>query len=261
MLSPSMRGAALATCGLLGALGAFALRPDADLTKIERRIAKEPKYVAAPKYALFVLDEEAKFKIWAVFDKSTPDAPFYDVLYFDKNGDGDLTDPSERFVGKRDPSLAPAGLEMLVKVGDVPVPGTALVHKGLRFSTSPKEKRVGFWFEMKWNGGTEVSGSYGPVGTDTAEFADSPQKAAIIHPDPNGTLAFALWMSAPVTLTIGGETHVSLVAGHPGLGKDSLAVVDEHFLDLTKEQLFATVVAKDAAGKEITTRSPIRGHC
>jgi hypothetical protein len=29
-------------------------------------------------------------------------APYYDVLYFDKNGDGDLTAPTERFVGKRD---------------------------------------------------------------------------------------------------------------------------------------------------------------
>lgn len=234
---------------------------DPDLTKIERRIAKEPKYVAAPRYALFVLDEAANFRAWAVFDKSTPDAPFYDVLYFDRNGDGDLTDPAERFVGKRDASLIPAGLEMLVKVGDVPVPGTKLVHRGLRFSTSPKEGRIGFWFEMKWNGGTEVSGTYGPAGIDNAEWAESPEKAAIIHPDPNGTLAFALYGQKPVQLTIGGETHLAVLVGHPGLGKDTLAVVDEHFLDLEKDQLIVTVVAKDAAGKEVATTSRIKGHC
>ena len=234
---------------------------DPDLSKIERRIAKEPKYVAAPRYALFVLDEEAAFRVWAVFDKSTPDAPFYDVLYFDKNGDGDLTDPAERFVGKRDPSLAPAGLEMQVKVGDVAVPGTKLVHRGLRFSTSPKEGRVGFWFEMKWNGGTEVSGTYGPAGIDTAEFADSPQKAAIIHPDPNGTLAFALYGQKPVELKIGGESHVAVLVGNPGLGKDALAVVDESFLDLVKDQLLATVIAKDAEGREVTTTTRITHHC
>jgi hypothetical protein len=261
MFSPSLRCATLATCGLFGGLGAFAVPRDADLTKIERRIAKEPKYVAAPRYALFVLDEAAEYRVWTVFDKSTPDAPFYDVLYFDRNGDGDLTDPAERFVGKRDAALAPAGLEMLFRVGDVAVPGTKLVHKGLRFSTSPKEGRVGFWFDMKWNGGTEVSESYGDVGTDTAEFAESVAQAAILHPDPNATLAFALWMKGPVEMKIGAATHLSLVAGHPGLGPNSLAVVDENFLDLAKDELLATVVAKDANGKEVTTTTPIRGHC
>jgi hypothetical protein len=258
MLSPTFRCALLAICS---AFGAHAVPRDADLAKIERRIAKEPKYVAAPRYALFVLDEAADFRVWAIFDKSTPDAPFYDVLYFDMNGNGDLTDRGERFVGKRDASLAPAGLEMLIRVGDVAVPGTKLVHKGLRFSTSPKEGRVGFWFDMKWNGGTEVSGTYGDVGTDTAEFAGSAEKAAIIHPDPNATLSFALWMNGPVEMKIGAATHLSLVAGHRGLGPNSLAVVDENFLNLAKDELLATVVAKDAAGKELQTTTPIRGHC
>jgi hypothetical protein len=221
----------------------------------------EPKYVAAPRYALFVLDEAAKFRVWAVFDKSTPDAPFYDVLYFDRNGDGDLTAPDERFVGKRDPSLIPAGLEMLIRVGDVAVPGTKLVHKGLRFSTSPKANRKGFWFDMKWNGATEVSGTYGAVGTDTAEFADTPEKAQIVTPDPNGALAFGLWMDAPVQLAIGGETHVSLVAGNPGLGATALSAVDETFLDLEKEVLLATVVAKDEKGAVLETTTRIRQHC
>lgn len=234
---------------------------DGDLSRIDRRIAKEPAYVAAPRYALFVLDESANFRAWAVFDKSSPDAPFYDVLYFDRDGNGDLTQPEERFVGKRDPSLAPAGLEMLIKVGDVVVPGTSLVHKGLRFSTSPKAGRTGFWFDMKWNGGTEVSGTYGTVGVDTAEFAARPQDANVIQPDPNALLSFGLWMEAPVSLTIGGETHVSLVAGHRGIGENSLAVVDENLLDLELDELIATVVAKDAQGNDVSTATRIRGHC
>jgi hypothetical protein len=234
---------------------------DADLTKIERTIAMEPKFVAAPRYALFVLDHEAKFRAWAIFDKSTADAPFYDVLYFDGDGDGDLTEPSERFVGRRDPSRAPAGLEMLITVGDVVVPGSDVVHRGLRFSTSPKSGRTGFWFDMKWNGKTEVSGSYGPVGTDSADFAASPKEAQIIHPDPDGPLSFGLWMDAPVKLTIGGETHLSLVAGHRGVGERSLAAVDENFIDLGREELLATVVARDEKGNGIETTSRIRGHC
>src|SRR5262245_47721597 len=203
-----MRQGVLRSLGIVAAAsaaGAAGAAPgdDGAPAPIERKIRKEPTYVAAPRYALFVLDEAAKFRAWAVFDKSTPDAPFYDVLYFDRNGDGDLTAPDERFVGKRDPSLIPAGLEMLIRVGDVAVPGTKRVHTGLRFSTSPEADRKGFWFDRKWYGATEVSGTYGPVGIDTAEFADSPEHAAIVTPDPNGTLAFGLWMSAPVTLSIG----------------------------------------------------------
>jgi hypothetical protein len=196
-----------------------------------------------------------------VFDKSTADAPYYDVLYFDKNGDGDLTAPGERFVGKRDAKLAEAGLEMLIRVGDVPVPGTARVHEGLRFSTSPKAGRKGFWFDMSWQGATEVSGTYGLVGIDTAEFADSPEHAAIVTPDPSGVLAFGLWMEAPVELTIGAATHLSLIAGNPGVGPNALAAVDEKFIDLEKDELIATVVAQDAKGAVVETTTRIRKHC
>ena len=234
---------------------------DVDLAKIERKIAKEPKYVAAPRYALFVLDEEARFRCWAVFDKSTPDAPYYDVLYFDRNGNGDLTEPAERFAGKRDAAMADAGLEMLVKVGDVPVPGTERVHRGLRFSTSPKKGRTGFWFDFRWDGKTQVSGSYGPVGLDTAEFAESAATAAILHPDPNATLSFGLWMESPVKIPVGGEAHLNVIAGHAGLGPNSLAVVDENFINLDRDELLATVVAKDAQGKEIETTTRIKKHC
>ena len=255
----------LCVCAAAGAAGrAAAGQAAADggaPPPIDRKLAKEPKYVAAPRYALFVLDEAGKFKAWAVFDKSSADAPYYDVLYFDKNGDGDLTATDERFVGVRDAKLAEAGLEMLIRVGDVAVPGTARVHKGLRFSTSPKGGRKGFWFDMYWHGATEVSGTYGPVGIDTAEFADSPAHAAIVTPDPNGVLAFGLWMTGPVELAIGAATHLSLIAGNPGVGQNALAAVDEKFIDLEKDELIATVVAKDAKGELVETTTRIRQHC
>ena len=146
-------------------------------------------------------------------------------------------------------------------VGDVAVPGTARVHKGLRFSTSPKGGRKGFWFDMYWHGATEVSGTYGPVGIDTAEFADSPAHASIVTPDPNGVLAFGLWMTGPVELAIGAATHLRLIAGNPGVGPNALAAVDEKFIDLEKDELIATVVAKDAKGELVETTTRIRQHC
>src|SRR5437899_12281395 len=71
-----------------------------DLSKIERRLAKEPTYQAKqPLYGLYVFGPEAKTRVWAIFDKSKPDATDYDILYFDRNADGDLTAPEERIEG------------------------------------------------------------------------------------------------------------------------------------------------------------------
>src|SRR5690349_10363444 len=76
-----------------------------DLSKIDRRIANEPRYTSKePLYGLYVLGPKAKTRIWAVLDKSRADAPTYDVLYFDRNADGDLTAADERIEGEGDDS-------------------------------------------------------------------------------------------------------------------------------------------------------------
>src|SRR5262249_13735404 len=75
---------------LLGmCLWPLAARP-ADLARIDRKIAKEPQYQHKPKYALAVFGPEAQFKVWLVSDGN--------VLYVDKNGNGDLTEVGERLV-------------------------------------------------------------------------------------------------------------------------------------------------------------------
>jgi hypothetical protein len=69
--------------------------PAADLTKVDRAIAKEPAYRSKPKYCLLVFDPDAKFRVWLVLDG--------DVLYVDRNGNGDLTEADERLTGKSTP--------------------------------------------------------------------------------------------------------------------------------------------------------------
>src|SRR5436309_12533984 len=61
----------------------------ADLTKIERRIAREPAYrTKTPKYCLLVFGLDAKARVWLVQDG--------DTLYVDRNGNGDLTEDGKR---------------------------------------------------------------------------------------------------------------------------------------------------------------------
>ena len=82
---------------LLSILMVLGLSPAAvaavDLSKIAHKIVKEPAYRSKPKYCLLVLGPEAKTRVWAVLDKSGPGATDYDVLYFDRNADGDLLAP------------------------------------------------------------------------------------------------------------------------------------------------------------------------
>ncbi len=54
------------------------------LAGVERKIVNEPKYTSTPRYCLLVLGTNAESKVWMVEDA--------DVLYIDKNGNGDLTD-------------------------------------------------------------------------------------------------------------------------------------------------------------------------
>jgi hypothetical protein len=60
----------------------------ADLTKVDRTLRKEPTYIHSPKYCLLVFGLKADFRVWLVQDG--------DVLYVDRNGNGDLTEPGER---------------------------------------------------------------------------------------------------------------------------------------------------------------------
>jgi len=248
---------ALAFAATLAAADDFA---EVDYGQIDRSIAKEPAYISTPRYALFLLDPAGRFRVWAVADKSK-DAKYPDILYMDLDGDGDLTEEGERFEGRADPKLAAAGMEMTIRVGDIAVPGTKIVHTKFLVSTSPKEGRKGFWFRMMWDGKTEVSGGYAPVGIDTTEWAASAAAAPILRPTPLGPLSFAIWGSHTCELKIGGDTHISLVAGSLGSGPDTLGALDENFLDLGKDEIKVTVIAKDMDGGEVKTTSRIKGHC
>src|SRR5436309_2521136 len=60
----------------------------ADLSKIERTIAREPAYKGQPKYCLLVFGAEAKHRAWLVVDD--------EAVYVDRKGNGDLTDQGNR---------------------------------------------------------------------------------------------------------------------------------------------------------------------
>jgi hypothetical protein len=79
----------------------------ADLSKIDRTIAKEPPYQTKEvRYCLLVFGADARTRVWLVQDGET--------LYVDRNGNGDLTEPGERF-----PLKQKADQYRLFEAGDI----------------------------------------------------------------------------------------------------------------------------------------------
>ena len=52
-----------------------------------------------------------------------------------------------------------------------------------------------------------------------------------------------------------------MIVGSPGSGPNTLMVVDENFLDLERDALTVTVIAKDKYGKRVSATSRIHKHC
>ena len=85
--------------------------PAVDLSTIERKIAKEPRYESAEQYfALLVLGTEADKRVWFVVDGPN--------LFVDANGDGDLTGAGEKFVATK--SHGPESLTLHSREWKVP---------------------------------------------------------------------------------------------------------------------------------------------
>src|SRR5207244_1492585 len=81
----------------------------ADLSKVDRTIAKEPAYQTKPKYCLLVFGPEAQHRVWLVLDG--------DTLYVDRNGNGDLTEPGEKVAAEKGEGAEEG--EYTFKVGDI----------------------------------------------------------------------------------------------------------------------------------------------
>ena len=64
-----------------------------------------------------------------------------------------------------------------------------------------------------------------------------------------------------MTVPIGKAGKVSVIAGNSGGGTDTLAVVNDEFLNLERDVITATVTAKDKDGNEVRFETTLDEHC
>ena len=183
----------------------------------------EPKYESEPRYGLLVFGEKAEHRIWVVFDG--------DVVYIDRNANGDLMDSGERVEAPPfEGSPSPFALrERRVVLGSVEVDGRT--HHGLEIVQSVYRRVIGplgrqedereFFQSVIDEYHREGVGGVGylvVVGLDSScyGFGQEPGKKRLAHTafrDADGPLVFAKCAVDAPRLRFGGPLEARLGAG------------------------------------------------
>lgn len=166
-----------------------------DLAAIDRTIAREPAYQSShPQYCLLVFGAKARDRVWLALDG--------DVLYIDRNGNGDLTEAGEK---------VKAAQPHVFQVGELPPQGAKSTRAGVVVQRDPATGACSIKMSID-----------GKDWSATCRFAARPQDAPILH--FNGPLV--LRPEPPTELTRGAkQSTLTVNLGTPGLGKDSFATV------------------------------------
>jgi hypothetical protein len=244
-----------------------------DLTKIPRTLTKQPVYQSkSPKYCLLAFGPKAERHVWLVIDGG--------VLYIDRNGNGDLTEPNERIVGKGIPGVGyffEAGslqdgtlthTNLKVGAGLLAALDTADAPSYLRKLVKENPLAAGFTVTIEVAmAGRRGSGTGGRVqqwacGLDAEgllQFADTPAKAPIIH--FGGPWCMALF--GKQTLRLGRTEDMIVGFGTPGLGPGTFAFT--YYDDLVPEKVFPVVEisfpGKALADKPVQARYSLQDRC
>ena len=221
---------------------ALAADPDAqgkhsvDLTKIERKIGKLPPLKSEnPLYGLLVFGMDASKRVWLVRDD--------DVLYVDRNGNGDLTEQGERVAA--DPKESKPGENVFsFRTGDIP--DGPREHKDLHIGWMKVDHLQGMNnfqslltgliqfracaitvdVEMPDHKGAGLDGRVQQAALVRDEkgllvFGSDPERAPIIHFDG----PWEVTLSGKEQWNVGRRHAVYLVVGTPGVGPGTTAMV------------------------------------
>ena len=237
-------------CWLLAAAtGAAADLPD--LGKLDRTILKEPAYTSKqPRYGLLVFGARAEKRVWLVLDKTKPDAAHYDVLYLDRNADGDLTGSDERLVAKTEEGSA------LFTLPEFKDPATGAIHAEFRVQLRDNKPTV--MVSLKWRGQHKMGGGYPPDPGNYMQLSSKPQTAPVVWFEGDGPFRFQRWYGGQ--LAIGGADDFKVFLGQLGCGTSSFCAFQEHVLPAA-EAVQATLIYQDKDGKERREVCALKERC
>jgi hypothetical protein len=224
-----------------------------DLSKIDRRIKKEPHYTSKkPLYGVYVFGSEAKTRVWAVLDISADDMDQYDVLYFDRDANGDVTDPGERIEG-----MVEQG-SVTFDIGEFKDPCTDEVHTGVTLNRRAGDDGSVF-LRMQWQDKEPMMGGYAEQSGPYTRFAATASKAPILWFDGSGLFSFQTW-GWNRDLAIGSSADMRVFLGHQGLGDNTFCAVSQNFLP-NNVPVLATLLYTDSEGQERSEATQFHERC
>ena len=221
---------------------------------MDRTIAREPKYLANPLYGLIVFDIETKARVWFVLDKSSTDKKEHDVLYLDRNGNGDLTESGERYV-----TPVNEGGTVVHETGPIKINESGPEHTEFKLYASMVQRGISPFFRVKLGGKDEMWGGFSRPG-ERSGLGSTPEKAPVFVASLQPPLTFQLFLSNGEFLTAG-NARIAVVVGVPGNGPGTFMGVHENYLVPGKDRLFGTWIGKNFEGREVRERFEIKGHC
>jgi hypothetical protein len=259
---------------LLACLASASTVFGADLSRINRVIAKEPAYHSKPHYCLLVFGPKATTRVWLVQDG--------DTLYVDRNGNGDLTEPGKRIASEKPQEGADEGefgfnigdirdgprlhreitvhiakIDFLAGLDDV-VKAFLAKNKNARGYRVSAEVEMPGWKGAAPGGRVHQHASY----TDdrgVLQFSDRPETAPMIH--FGGPWQISLFSSH--RFIIGRESDVVLAVGTPGVGPGTMASID--YENVIPENVYPTLDVtyppKDAEGTAQIYRYTLKRRC
>lgn len=246
-----MRHRVRGVAALLAVFGGVAAGRAADppeLAKIDRRIAKQPGYTSKqPLYGLVVFGPAAATRTWMVLDRSK-EGGRYDVLYFDRNGNGDLTDAGERHAIAGD----------AFALGSFTDPGSQATHTDLKVRLTDKPSLT-VMVGLNWRGRHRMGGGY-PADPDGGymAFGPTPADAPVLWADGDGPFQFQRWYGG--RLTIGAEDEFKVFVGRKGAGPGSFWAFTTYVVP-KEEGAEATLVYTDLKGAERTVTYRLTDRC
>jgi len=224
-----------------------------DFGAVDRTPPKAPALNAAqPLYGMFLFGIHGQTRVWAILDRSAASAKAYDVLYLDRNADGDLTQAGERFAGTSRKGFA--GSEARFDIGAFKDPATGALHTN--FEVTWRAASVSF--RMRWRGDKITMGAYGPQRETYVQFSKTAADAPIFVPGYDRPFEFEHWMSGTLART--GTTDFKVFVGNRGSRRGAFTCVDDKFLP-SGEYVLATLLYETTDGKRARYQAKLTERC